>query len=92
MAKQKYMEGMEPPSIPALDEAAEDYRKKRDARMRMGEKESDAQDNLIAVMREHKVETYIYDDFKVFIDVKEKAKVKRKKDRSADNGDGDEDE
>lgn len=72
-------EPKEPPSIKAIDDAAYDYVEKRDERMLRLAAEVDAHDNLLSLMREHKLESYSFDEFVVSLDSSTKAKVKRKK-------------
>lgn len=54
--KQIEMPGMEAPSIPEIEQAAEAYVKARDSRMRLTEKEITAKTNLIQVVLEHESE------------------------------------
>jgi len=88
MAKQGRLPGMENPSIPDLDAKAEAYRKARNSRMRMLEKEVEARDILQAAMKDHKLKYYEYEDQIVVLDVQEKVKVKSKGEES--NGEADE--
>ncbi len=83
--KQQFIPGTEPPSIPAIDAAAEEYRDARDARMVCLKEEIKLGDALLALMHEHSLLTYDFDGATVTVDSKEKIKVRRKE----DTGDGD---
>jgi hypothetical protein len=56
--KQKALPGMEKETIAEVDDAAEQYVKERDKRMTMTEKEVEAKQALIYVMRKHKLTVY----------------------------------
>lgn len=56
MAKQKELPGVEAPSIPEIEEAADAYVKARDKRMRLTEQEITAKTNLIQVVLAHEKE------------------------------------
>jgi hypothetical protein len=56
MPKQKELEGMEKPSIPEIEEAADAYVSIRDKRMAMTEKEVAAKTNLLQVLLSHESE------------------------------------
>ncbi len=56
MPKQKELEGMEAPSIPEIEEAADTYVKARDKRMRLTEQEVAAKVNLLQVLLSHEKE------------------------------------
>ena len=59
MAKrQGTLKGMESPSNPEINAAAETYREQRDKRMRMTVKEKAAKDALIEAMTKHKLSVY----------------------------------
>lgn len=85
--KQQFIPGTEPPSIPAIDAAAEEYVEARDARMRALKVEIERHDELLSLMREHKLESYSFDSSDVLLDHKDKVKVKRKRDE--EDGDAD---
>jgi hypothetical protein len=57
-----------PPAIPAIDQAAHKYEELRDERMRVAEKEADAHATLLALLQQHKLTTYIFDDRRVWIE------------------------
>jgi hypothetical protein len=59
-AKQTEMPGMEDREIKPLKETALEYAEMRDQRMELGSKESELKDKLLALMKEHKKETYRY--------------------------------
>lgn len=74
--KQTELAGMEGPSIPEIEQAAEAYVKARDSRMRLTEKEITAKTKLIQVVLEHEKELssnpdgekiYRYDDEMVIL-------------------------
>jgi hypothetical protein len=76
---------MEPPSIPALDNAADDYADKRDARMRLTQEEVEAREEVERLMQEHGLRTYrTRDGLEVELDTLTKAKVKRSKESDAE--------
>jgi len=86
-AKQQFIPGTEPPSIPALDEAAEKYVGIRDDRMRLTKAEAKAIDELLDLLREHGLASYEFDGNVVEISHKDKVKVRRKKE-GGDDGEG----
>lgn len=77
-SKQLQIPGTEPEHFPELDEAAEEYVERRDARMAMGKRETEAQDELVKLMHDHGLKNYEYDGLTVILVNKEKAKVRRK--------------
>lgn len=82
--KQTEIPGTERPSIPEVEEAAEDYRAIRDSRMQMAEKEAQAKATLIERMKAHSVKAYRYADSdgverKAVIAEKESVKVAKVK-------------
>ena len=92
-AKQGHLEGMEPPTIKELDEAADNYMDIRDKRMAMTRKECSKQDHLQELMKEHKLTVYEYDGYIVTLNQTEKVKVrKRPEGEPSANGDGDDEE
>lgn len=59
MAKrQQVLKGMEQPSIPEINAAAENYREQRDKRMRLTVKEIAAKAALMEAMAKHKLDIY----------------------------------
>lgn len=85
--KQLYLSPeMAPPSIPALDRAAETYVEFRDARMAALKEEVEAHDKLMALMTENKLTEYAFEGYTVTMVSKTKAKVRRKGD--AEDGEG----
>ena len=56
--KQGELAGMESPSYPEIDAAAEHYVEQRDKRMKLTEKEKVAKDVLIAAMEKQGVQIY----------------------------------
>jgi hypothetical protein len=83
--RQARLPGMENTSIPAIDAAAAEYVDARDNRMRLLKEEIEASDKLLALMKEHKQDTYHYDGCTVKVLSKTKVSVKRDKEES--NGD-----
>lgn len=79
--RQGYLETMEPPRLPELESAAEDYADKRDARMAKWEKEKEAQAVLKELMDRHELKVYeLPDGRKVeVVPGEEKVKVRRPK-------------
>lgn len=61
--KQTKMEGESfdrKPQNPQVEKAAENYREKRDERMALTAEEIELKDALAAVMKEHKLDEYVY--------------------------------
>jgi len=85
--KQAHLPGMEPPTIKSIERAAEEYRYIRDDRMALGKKEQDAHAKLLALMKEHSLTCYEFDEFRVELDSTTKVRVRKKKDDSETNGD-----
>ena len=84
-AKQGHLNGMEPPSVKEIEEAAEEYVGYRDARMANLKKEIEAGDALLALMQKHELTTYELEDGKT-VELKEltKVKVRRPKTEESD--------
>lgn len=91
MAKKKpsqtYIPGTEPEHHADIDAAAELYVECRNKRMKMLEKEVEAHDDLLSLMREHDLEFYEFDGQIVRQSHLHKVKVKRK-DAEEDGDDG----
>jgi hypothetical protein len=83
--KQPYLEGMEPPSIPAIDSAADVYQEAKEARMKLSEEESEAKKALIAVMVEHQQTTYKTPDG-IMVNLLEDRTVTTKRQQASPNG------
>lgn len=77
--KQTMIPGTEPESIPAVEEAAANYRDIRDSRMSLTEEEADAKKKLIDVMKEHGVEKYQFGGYEVVRTHEETDNVKVRK-------------
>lgn len=60
--RQKEFPGMEKPRIKEIEDAAYDYRDKRDARMACSVEEKEAANKLVEVLKKHKVKHYDLDD------------------------------
>ena len=89
-AKQGYLEGMDPPRIKAIDDAADTYYDVMQERCRLSKEEDEAKDNLIDKMKESGVDRYeTPDGLIVTITAKSNVKVKRKKEESGDEDEGD---
>lgn len=89
-AKQQWIEGTAPPSIPAIDQAAETYIEVRDERAALSKQEAEAQTALEAVMRDNQLTRYEYDGKIVIASSTTKIAVKRKKDKpKGGNGEAD---
>ena len=78
------------PSIPEVEEAAEEYRALRDERMNLSEREAIAKKALIAKMTEHNVTVFRYDDSegierRVELQTKTNAKVAKVKSKDNDS-------
>lgn len=82
--KQQFIEpGMDPPTIPEIDEAAEEYRRVRDRRMELTKEEARHNELLLGLMKKHNLSEYRYDGTEVSVaKEKEKARVRRIKEES----------
>lgn len=95
--KQPELEGMEAASIPEIEEAAENYVKLRDKRMKLLEQEITAKANLLTVVTEHAKElstdaegnkVYRYDDEMVILKTgRSNVKVKHVQDETDEDED-----
>lgn len=74
--KQGHLKGMEPPSIPEIDAAADAYVKARNARVAKTETETETRLVLQAAMKSHKLTAYQYDGKIVLVATNEKVSVK----------------
>lgn len=83
--RSKHLPGMEPPSFPKIEKAADEYRKVRDMRMEYTQAEVEKQAILLKAMEDEKLTIYEYDGFKV--EVKANPKVKVRKIGEESNGD-----
>lgn len=86
--KQAWIPGTEPVRIQEIDDAAESYVTARDTRMEFGLQEKKYASALLDLMHKHEQTAYEYDGKIVSIGAEEKIKVKRKKDKTEENGDG----
>src|SRR5262245_24668416 len=90
--RQSFIPGTEPPSIPAIDDAADTYYEAMMERVKLSAEEDEAKDNLIDKMKENGLDRYeTKHGLVVSVTNKSNVKCKRKKDASA-NGDGEEGE
>lgn len=86
--KQKYLDpDMAPPTIPEIDEAAEEYRRVRDRRMELTKEETKRNEQIVELMRKHGLTEYTFDGSEVSIKNKTKARVRR---IAEEDGDSDE--
>ncbi len=83
--KQQLIPGAEPVSIREIDEAADQYIKVRNRRMKLSLEEVELRDKLTALMQEHKLIIYEWDEQIVELTATEKVKV-RKKQGAGENG------
>jgi len=77
--KQGHLAGMEPPSVPEIDAAAESFVEVRDERMSLGKTEKERKAILHALMKKNGMTSYEYDGKKVEIESKEKVRVRKAK-------------
>ncbi len=75
-------------AIPEIEDADIAYRDARDARMEMQEQETEAQDNLTSVLREHGQKSYVYEGpdgkrYEAYLPAEVKAKSRRVKEPKA---------
>ena len=91
--RQGYLPDMEPPSIPALDEAADDYYETVEERHRLTIRQSELEGVLIDTMRQHSLDRYeTRDGLVVSVLNKSNVKCKKKPDKDpSSNGDANED-
>jgi len=83
--KQGHIEGMEPPVIQEVEDAAENYYSLNDKSWKLRGKVEEARDALLEVMKKNDLTTYEYDNKIVSVTEKEIVKVKKRK--AEDNGD-----
>lgn len=74
-AKQAHLSGMEPPSIKAIDKAADAYVEARNARMNAGVREKERKIILADLMKQHGYTEYEYDGKIIRVLSKENVKV-----------------
>jgi hypothetical protein len=74
-AKQEYLDGMKPPSIKAIDKAAEAYVEARNTRMGHTVKEKERKIILLDLMKQNKLTEYLYDGKIVRVTETENIKV-----------------
>lgn len=86
--KQPYLGDMAPPSIPEIDDAANELQEVRSSRMALTTRETDLADSLLLLMHKHKLKVYEYEGKTVSIESLEKVKVKKPKSES--NGEAEE--
>lgn len=84
-AKQAHLDGMEPPSIKAIDDAAENYYDTMQDRVKLSREEDEAKTALIEKMKEHGFERYEYEGKVVMLTSKSNVKVKAKN-KAEENG------
>lgn len=84
-AKQEFLEGMEPPRVKAIDDAADNYFDTMQDRKALSETEDEQKDALIDLMKEHGMDRYVMPDGKVVM-VTSKANVKVKKAKKPTEG------
>lgn len=87
--KQGFIPGTEPPSVPAIDAAADTYYDAMQERCRLSKEEDEAKVNLMDKMKESGFHIYQTPDGLIvrLLDGKTNVKVKRKNDGES-NGDG----
>ncbi len=89
--KQGYLEGCEPESIPALDDAASNYDEAMRDRVALSQEEDEKKDALIDLMTEHGKDRYeTPDGLVVTVTNKKNIRVKHKKAAEESNGDDNE--
>lgn len=82
--KQGWIEGMEPPSIPEIDTAADDLAFIRSERMRFGKEEEQLAGALLLLMHKHKLKVYDYQGKRVEVEALEKIKVRKSKESNGE--------
>lgn len=90
--KQGYLDGMEPKSVRAIDDAADNYFEVMQERVKLSKEEDEKKDALIDAMKEAGVERYETPDG-LIVTVTNKSNVKcKRKNAESENGDGEEGE
>lgn len=89
--KQQQIPGTELPSIPELEEKAEDYRALRDNRMALADKEAEAKRALLAELKSRNLTKHVYEDSdgvrrKIEIENKDNIKVRKVPDDKPEPG------
>jgi hypothetical protein len=87
--KQQLIPGAEPVSIPAIDEAADQYVKVRNKRMKLTLEEVELRDKLVELMKENELTVYEWDEQIIELTATEKVKVRKRKD-AEENGEAEE--
>lgn len=88
--KQGYLDPtFEPPTIPELDQAAENYYDSVQERLPYTAKEKEAKETLINKMVEHQLVRYEFDGFVVSLTDSKNVAVKPRKEKSDDEGESD---
>lgn len=81
-AKQKHLNGVEPDDrIKEIEDAGDVYEEARDERQALTEREVEAKNNLISVMKKHRKTVYRYDSKTITFEELQEAKVKVKRDK-----------
>jgi hypothetical protein len=88
--KQQFLDGMEPPSIRAIDDAAENYYDTMLERKALTETENEQKDALIDLMKENQMARYVLPDGKV-VEVTAISNVKVKSPKKANEDLNDDD-
>lgn len=88
MAKDKDLpgmtgEGVERPSIKAVDEAFEELINAREKRMSWGEKEGTASATLVSLFHKHNLKSYVFEEKRYKLAAIEKVKVARDEEPAA---------
>ncbi len=88
--KQGFLDGMEPPHFPDIDDAAEIYDQIMRERAALSKQEDEAKQNLIDKMSEHGIDVYTTPDgIIVQVTSKKNVRIKHKLDAES-NGEADE--
>lgn len=84
-AKQQHLSGMEPPSIKAIDKAADVYVEARNARMNAGVREKERKIILAELMKQNGLTEYEYDGKIIRVLSKENVKVNEISDKEEED-------
>jgi hypothetical protein len=90
-AKQAHLNGMEPETIKAVDDAAEIYHDVKLERCKLSKEEDQAKDNLIDKMKEHGLSAYTTSDG-IVVTLTSTSNVKTKRKSEPDQEEEDDDE
>lgn len=87
---QTFIPGTEPPRIKEIDDKANEYRKLRDKRMKLGMEEGELKTELLDLMHKHELKSYSVLDSNIDVMLEpgeETVKVRKRKGADSDDSD-----